>query len=119
MSRSDLFHQPTFAYINTEIMLELLRKLFGLGPKVDFKALLVDGATLVDVRTPAEFKDGHINGAINLPLQTLKTNLNKLKKDQVIITCCRSGSRSGMARRLLQSAGFKQVYNGGPWTNLR
>jgi len=69
-----------------------------LGPKIDFKTLLADGATVVDVRTPAEFKDGHIKGAINLPLQTLSSNLNKLKKDQVIITCCRSGSRSGMAR---------------------
>ncbi|MCZ2484067.1 rhodanese-like domain-containing protein [Aquirufa antheringensis] len=100
-------------------MLELLKNLFGFGPKVDFKALLADGATLVDVRTPAEFKDGHIKGAINLPLQTLGSNLNKLKKDQVIITCCRSGSRSRMARRQLQAAGYTQVYNGGPWTSLK
>ena len=100
-------------------MLALLKNLFGFGPKVDYKALLADGATLVDVRTPSEFRDGNIQGAINLPLQTLGSNLNKLMKDQVIITCCRSGSRSGMARRQLQAAGFTQVYNGGAWTNLR
>ena len=100
-------------------MLALLKNLFGLGPKVDYKALLADGATLVDVRTPSEFRDGHIQGAINLPLQTLSSNLNKLSKDQVIITCCRSGSRSGMARRQLQAAGFTQVYNGGAWSSLR
>jgi rhodanese-related sulfurtransferase len=100
-------------------MLELLKNLFGFGPKVDFKALLTAGATLVDVRTPAEFKDGHIKGAINLPLQTLRPNLNKLKIDQVIITCCRSGSRSGMAKRILKANGFEKVHNGGPWTNLR
>ena len=100
-------------------MLDLLRNLFGFGPKIDFKALLAGGATVVDVRTPAEFKDGHIKGAINLPLQTLGSNMNKLKQDQVIITCCRSGSRSGMARRQLQAAGFMQVYNGGAWSSLR
>lgn len=100
-------------------MISLLKNLFGFGPKVDYKALLADGAILVDVRTPSEFRDGHIQGAINLPLQTLDSNLNKLKKDQVIITCCRSGSRSGMARRQLQAAGFTQVYNGGAWSSLR
>jgi rhodanese-related sulfurtransferase len=100
-------------------MLALLKNLFGFGPKIDYKALLADGATLVDVRTPSEFRDGHIKGAINLPLQTLGSNLNKLNKDQVIITCCRSGSRSGMAKRMLKANGFEQVHNGGAWTNLR
>jgi rhodanese-related sulfurtransferase len=73
----------------------------------------------VDVRTPAEYKDGHVKGSINLPLQTLASQMNKLKKDQVIIMCCRSGSRSGMARRQLQAAGFTQVYNGGPWNTIK
>ena len=100
-------------------MLELLRNLFGFGPKVDYKALFADGATLVDVRTPAEFKDGHIKGALNFPLQNLTSQMNKLKKEQVIVTCCRSGSRSGMAKHMLKSNGFLQVHNGGPWTNLK
>ena len=85
----------------------------------DYATLVKNGALIVDVRTPAEFKDGHIKGSINLPLQTLGSNMNKLKKDQVIITCCRSGSRSGMARHQLQAAGYTQVYNGGAWTSLK
>jgi rhodanese-related sulfurtransferase len=100
-------------------MLTLLKNLLGIGPKVDLNELMASGALVVDVRTPAEYKDGHVKGAINLPLQTLDNNLNKLKKDQVIITCCRSGSRSGMAKRMLKANGFEQVHNGGPWTNLR
>jgi len=100
-------------------MLTLLKNLLGIGPKVDLNELMASGALVVDVRTPAEYKDGHIKGSINLPLQTLGNNLNKLKKDQVIITCCRSGSRSGMAKRMLKANGFEQVHNGGPWTNLR
>ncbi|MEY2636626.1 MAG: hypothetical protein RLZZ197_1102 [Bacteroidota bacterium] len=100
-------------------MIELIKNLLGFGPKVNVKELMASGALVVDVRTPAEYKDGHVKGAINLPLQTLGNNLNKLKKDQVIITCCRSGSRSGMAKRMLKANGFEQVHNGGPWTNLR
>ncbi|MFM1933641.1 MAG: hypothetical protein RL360_521 [Bacteroidota bacterium] len=100
-------------------MIELIKNLLGFGPKVDLNELMASGAVIVDVRTPAEYKDGHLKGAINLPLQTLGNNLNKLKKDQVIITCCRSGSRSGMAKRMLKANGFEQVHNGGPWTSLK
>ncbi len=100
-------------------MIELIKNLLGFGPKVNMKELMASGALVVDVRTPAEYKDGHVKGAINLPLQTLGNNLNKLKKDQVIITCCRSGSRSGMAKRMLKANGFEQVHNGGAWTSLK
>ncbi len=100
-------------------MIELIKNLLGFGPKINMKELMASGALVVDVRTPAEYKDGHVKGAINLPLQTLGNNLNKLKKDQVIITCCRSGSRSGMAKRMLKANGFEQVHNGGAWTSLK
>jgi rhodanese-related sulfurtransferase len=100
-------------------MIEFLKKLLGFGPSMDIQALIENGAKIVDVRTPAEYKDGHVKGSINLPLQTLGSQMNKLKKDEVIITCCRSGSRSGMARRQLQAAGFTQVYNGGPWNSIK
>lgn len=99
-------------------MIQFIKNLLGLGPSVDIQGLIAQGAKIVDVRTPAEYKDGHVKGSINLPLQTLATQMNKLKKDEVIITCCRSGSRSGMARRQLIAAGFTKVYNGGPWNGL-
>ena len=99
-------------------MIALIKNLFGIGPKINVKELITSGAIVVDVRTPTEFKNGHIKGALNFPLQYLTTQMNKLKKEQVIITCCRSGSRSGIAKRMLKSNGFLQVHNGGPWTNL-
>ena len=99
-------------------MLETIKNLLGFGPKVDIQALITQGAKIIDVRTPAEYNEGHVQGSINLPLQTLANQMNKLKKNEVIITCCRSGSRSGMARRQLLAAGFTHVYNGGPWNNL-
>lgn len=100
-------------------MLNLLKKLLGFGPSVDVKELIRQGAKIVDVRTPSEFKQGSIKGAINLPLQTLNSNTSKLKKDDVIITCCASGMRSSAAKRLLKSQGFTNVHNGGSWMNLR
>jgi rhodanese-related sulfurtransferase len=100
-------------------MLQFIKNILGIGPKVDITALIAQGATVLDVRTPAEYKDGHVKGSINLPLQTLGSQMNKLKKDQVIVTCCRSGSRSGMARRQLLAAGFTQVHNGGPWNSIK
>lgn len=95
-----------------------LSKIFGGGPKVDLKDLVKQGATIVDVRTPAEFQGGHIKGSINIPLQSLDKNLAKLKKDKPIITCCASGMRSSSAKSILKSKGF-DVHNGGGWTTLQ
>jgi rhodanese-related sulfurtransferase len=73
---------------------------------------------IVDVRTPGEFNSGHGKGAINIPLDSISSRVAELKKmNKPVITCCRSGSRSGMAKRILSSAGI-ECYNGGPWSSL-
>jgi phage shock protein E len=100
-------------------MFDFLKKIMGGGPDVDFRQMVKDGALILDVRTPGEFAGGHIKGAINIPVDQLRSNLNKLKnKDQVIITCCASGMRSSSARGLLQQAGYTHVHNGGGWNGL-
>lgn len=99
-------------------MLNLLKNLLGMGPKVDLKELMKNGAQIIDVRTPSEFAGGHLKGAINLPLQTLGNNLSKIKKDKPVITCCASGMRSSAAKRLLNSNGF-DAHNGGAWKKLK
>lgn len=99
-------------------MLNLLKNLLGMGPKVDLKELMKNGAQIIDVRTPSEFAGGHLKGAINLPLQTLGNNLSKIKKDKPVITCCASGMRSSAAKRLLKSNGF-DAHNGGAWQKLK
>lgn len=96
-----------------------LKSILGLEDPVDYKALLADGAKIVDVRTPSEYKMGHIKGSVNIPLQELNSKYKKLKKDQVIITCCASGVRSASAKNILESNGFKEVYNGKGWASLQ
>lgn len=91
---------------------------FLFGKKTDFKALLQRGAIIVDVRTPQEYKSGHIKGSKNIPLDALPTYVDDLKaKGRPIITCCRSGARSRAAVGLLKARGIES-YNGGAWTTL-
>lgn len=87
--------------------------LFGLGPKVDFKAVVERGATVVDVRTPQEFATGNINGSINIPVGSLPHKLKMLNKNKPIIVYCASGSRSTSAKSFLDQQGFEEVYNAG------
>ncbi len=101
-------------------MIELIKSLLGLGPKVDYTALVKQGAMIVDVRSKGEFSGGHIRGSVNIPVDQIRTNLHRFSdKDKVIITCCASGSRSGMAKSILKQKGYTQVYNGGGWMSLQ
>lgn len=99
-------------------MLDSIKKLFG-GKSVDYSDLVKKGAVIVDVRSKGEYAGGHIKGSINIPLPELQNNLNKLKKDKVVITCCASGMRSASAKSILKSSGFSEVHNGGGWMSLR
>jgi phage shock protein E len=100
-------------------MKQLLKKLFGSGSKVNYKELLAAGATIVDVRTKGEYQSGHIKGSVNIPLDNLRNNLSKIKKDKPVITCCASGMRSASGKSILKSSGFSEVYNGGGWMSLQ
>jgi len=77
-----------------------------------------ENSFLVDVRTPAEFAEGSVKGAVNIPLDILSSELFRFKNKDSIIVFCRSGSRSAMAKSILESNGFKNVVNGGSWQNV-
>lgn len=101
-------------------MINTLKKIFGLGPGVNYGELVKEGAIILDVRSKGEFAGGHIKGAVNISVDTLSNNLSKLKdKNQPIITCCASGMRSASAKSILKSNGYTQVYNGGGWGSLQ
>jgi phage shock protein E len=99
-------------------MFNSFKSLFGMGPSADFKALAAQGATIIDVRSKAEYASGHIKGSINIPLDALPNNLNKINKNKPVITCCASGMRSASAKGILQNNGF-DVHNGGGWSSLK
>ncbi len=65
----------------------------------------------VDVRTSDEFNSHKIKGFKNMPLQNLRSNVEKLSKDQPIVLMCASGSRSMNAARILKKAGFENLMN--------
>lgn len=100
-------------------MLSILKKVFGLGPSVNYAELVANGAVIVDVRTKGEYHNGHIKGSVNIPLNDLERQLPKLKKNKPVITCCASGMRSASAKSILKSNGFTEVHNGGGWMSLR
>ncbi len=98
-------------------MLDFIKKVFGKN-NTDFALLVKQGAVIIDVRTPGEFRDGHIKGSRNIPLDSIKSKLGEIKKLQKpIITVCRSGARSSMAKSIMVSSGL-EVYNGGAWNSL-
>ena len=78
------------------------------------KEKIAAGARIVDVRSPAEFKDGAYAGAINIPLSSLLARMNELEpRDKPLVLYCASGVRSGQGARLLRQAGFTDVINAG------
>jgi rhodanese-related sulfurtransferase len=101
-------------------MLNTLKELFGLRPKINYANLVKEGAIIVDVRSKGEFVGGHIKGSLNIPVDQLGSNLHQLKdKNKTIITCCASGMRSASAKSILTSNGYKNVFNGGGWNGLQ
>lgn len=82
---------------------------------------VAQGALLIDVRTPAEFSGGHLPGAINIPHPQIVTALQQrqIATDQNIVVYCRSGNRSGIAQKMLQQAGYNDVFNGGGFNALQ
>ena len=84
----------------------------------DIKKIIEEGALIVDVRTPEEFRAGHIEGALNVPLNEIGRAMEWLQKDVPAVLVCESGSRSGYAEMILKANGFEKVYNGGSWDSL-
>ena len=77
----------------------------------DVEALPRDGSViLLDTRTPAEYGRGHIEGAVNLPLDELRERLPELERGKPIYVNCHSGLRSYLACRILMQNGF-ECYN--------
>ncbi len=81
--------------------------------------MIIKEARVIDVRTPMEFAGGHVEGSINIPLDTIPQKINDiLKMSEPVVLCCASGSRSFMATQFLKQNGCKDVQNGGAWQQV-
>lgn len=88
----------------------------GQHPQTDMEGFLSsDGSTdyILDVRTQEEFDRGHLPGATNISVDELRSNLDRLPKDQRIAAYCQVGQRGYLATRILNQSGFDAVNMGG------
>ncbi len=87
-------------------------------PSAKAHRLVQSGALLLDVRTPGEYGGGHLDGAVNIPVDGLEGRLAEVgPKDKPVVVYCASGHRSGIASRILRNAGFTQVLDLGSIDN--
>ena len=93
----------------------------ALIPLRQARELLARGATVIDVRSPAEFNAGHLPHAINLPLDTLTERIQAVvnDKDAPVLLHCLSDGRSALAQRRLRRLGYSRVYNLGSLERAR
>jgi phage shock protein E len=83
--------------------------------RAEAHALVERGARLVDVRSAVEFDAGHIEGAVNIPLDQLPNRMDEVgQTTEPIVVYCRSGQRSASAKRTLEANGYTQVFDLGP-----
>ena len=76
------------------------------------RAMVAVGATLLDVRTPEEFREGHLPGALNIPVQELPKRLSEVGPPGTpVVVYCKAGARAASAAELLRHAGYPQVLN--------
>ncbi len=68
-------------------------------------------AVIIDVRTPGEYREGHIPGVANIPLDELEKRMSEVPKDKKVVLICRTGNRSAQGTKLLRSKGFDNVFN--------
>lgn len=74
--------------------------------------------TILDVRTEMEYNDGHVENAVNIPLNEIQEKLEEIKTlQQPVLLCCQSGARSGVATAYLHQQGV-ECFNGGGWREV-
>ena len=95
----------------------------GDHPQVDIESVLMTPAVehpfLLDVRTPQEFDSGHIPGAVNIPVDDLRSRLNELPRSRTIAAYCQVGQRGYLATRILLQAGFSAANIGGGYKTYK
>ncbi|HEV8286303.1 MAG TPA: rhodanese-like domain-containing protein [Chitinophagaceae bacterium] len=83
------------------------------------KEALRQHATIIDIRTAHEFDQGKVRGSINIPIDRISINLERIRHmRKPIIICSSSDSENEKAISFLKANGIKEIYNGGSWTRV-
>lgn len=79
------------------------------------------GALLVDVRTPEEYAQGHIDGALNIPYDEISARRDELGTalDRPLVLYCRTGRRADIAKKMLEGLGFTNILNARSYEALK
>lgn len=78
--------------------------------KADFADANAD-YLLVDVREDYEYEDGHLPGAISIPMSEFQARFDEIEQDKTVILVCATGNRSGMVAEFMVAQGYEDVYN--------
>jgi len=70
-----------------------------------------EGGQLIDVRSPIEFQQGALEGAVNIPITSVQTLKDNIDNSKPVLLYCRTGARSEMVKSYLEQLGFNQVHN--------
>ena len=98
-------------------MFSFIKKLFRQN-KIDLGPIIRHGAIILDVRTTSEYRQGHIPGSKNIPVDEIGSQMDSIRNwNKPVITVCHSGARSHVATGILRSGGI-EAYNGGAWSKL-
>ena len=94
-----------------------LSDLFGSGAPV--QQALQEGGVIVDLRTAYEYDQGHIPRSLNIPVDRIRANLDRIRDlKKPVILCCSSGNHCWEASEILRKAGITRVVNGGNWQSV-
>lgn len=117
LKRLELCYSPVFGtardVVNVAALvgLNILQGVFKQAHVSDVRRLVEDKACMIDVRGWKEFEQGHLTGAVNIPLEELRQRLTEIPRDRPVYLHCRSGQRSYNAVMALQGLGFDNVFN--------
>jgi phage shock protein E len=97
-----------------------LSNLLGLvGGSAGVRQALKEGGVVIDLRTAYEFDQGHVPHALNIPIDRIRMNIDRIRNlRKPVILCCNAGVHCREAADILRSAGIARVYNGGDWESL-
>jgi rhodanese-related sulfurtransferase len=82
------------------------------------KQALLHDAVVIDVRAPYLFDQGKVPNSLNIPIEQIAKNAGYIRNMNKPVIFCGNGSESGVAKRILQQYGLKEVYNGGNWQRV-